>query len=468
MRKQYDVDDRPVDPSQPIKGNYDVLLAVQPSMLGPQELDHLVDAVRNGIPTAILEDPMPYFYPPSIAGTSEPKQQPGMMGMFGGGRPLPKGDISQLWKTLGVDFSPFEVTWQDYAPEQTVRSMADPQWIFVDEGNGAKEPFNPDSAISSGLNQLLLIYPGSISKSDTSKFSFEQLAVTGSDRAGIVPVQALQRRRSNVNVFARQKSSKSAILAAHIQGKYVQDDLNLTSTSQGDELSTETGDGDEGSEAGEEAGADDTATKADGNQINAVVVTDIDWIIPDFFYIRQSGDQEILPATQNVTFVLNIIDALAGDDRFIDIRKRTRKHRTLAKIDEATKKYRDRALEEETAFVDAMGEKRKEAQAQFDEKLKAVAELTDLSEMEREQRQQMIQVREQDKLDAELKAISTEQNRKLKRIRYEMELDIRSVQNRYKLYAILVPPIPPLLVALYVFFRRREAEREGIAKSRLR
>ena len=106
LRKQYDIDDRGVDPSQPIKEKYDVLLAVQPSQLGPQEMDHLVDAVRSGMPTAILEDPHPHFFPASVPGTAEPKRSPGMGGMFGGGQPQPKGDISQLWKTLGHQVQP--------------------------------------------------------------------------------------------------------------------------------------------------------------------------------------------------------------------------------------------------------------------------------------------------------------------------------------------------------------------------
>ena len=72
LRKQYEVVS--VDASQPIRGNYDVLLAVQPSMLSPDAFDHFVDAVRSGIPTAVLEDPFPYFYPASMPGTGEPKQ----------------------------------------------------------------------------------------------------------------------------------------------------------------------------------------------------------------------------------------------------------------------------------------------------------------------------------------------------------------------------------------------------------
>ena len=38
-----------------------MLLAVQPSSLGPQEMDNFVAAVAGGQPTAIFEDPAPVF-----------------------------------------------------------------------------------------------------------------------------------------------------------------------------------------------------------------------------------------------------------------------------------------------------------------------------------------------------------------------------------------------------------------------
>ena len=49
-----------------------------------------------------------------------------MMGMFGGGGPPePKGDISQLWKLLGVEMYGDEIIWQDFNPEtKTGRHLA--------------------------------------------------------------------------------------------------------------------------------------------------------------------------------------------------------------------------------------------------------------------------------------------------------------------------------------------------------
>ncbi len=118
LKKQYDVVE--VDPSKPIKDRYDVLLAVQPSSLSPEAMENFVEAVKSGQPTAIFEDPFPW--PPGRRsgrhGAAEAAGGGGMMGMFGGGGPPePKGDISQLWKLLGVEMYGDEIVWQDFNPE---------------------------------------------------------------------------------------------------------------------------------------------------------------------------------------------------------------------------------------------------------------------------------------------------------------------------------------------------------------
>ena len=466
LRKQYDIGDEPVDPTKPIKDKYDVLIAIQPSMLGPQEMDHFVDAVRKGIPTLILEDPMPYFFPPEVAGTAEPKQSPGMMGMFGGGRPQPKGDINQLWRTLGIDFQPTEVIWQDYQPENTLRGQIDSQWIFVDQGNGAIDPLNSENIITSGMNQVLLVYPGSLSPEEDSKLNFEGLVVTGGEGSGVVDTQAIRRRGMNHRTFRHLADSYTHILAAHIHGVRQDEEQLLDSlTSVTNSLQTQEPNA-EGPAAGN-ATAEEEGTK-EGTPIQAVVVADIDWIIPDFFAIRQSGNRELLTATQNVTFILNIIDTLAGDDRFISIRKRAPVHRTLAKIDEATRANRQKALDEEKEFLAEIQAGIAEAQQAFQEKVDSVKKTEGLSQMQIEQQIDIVTQQEQKKLQAELRSIEADRGRKLKLIDSNLKQEISSVQNLYKRFAILIPPIPPLLVALYVFFRRREAEREGIAKIRMR
>ena len=471
LRKQYEIDDSPVDPSQPIKiEKYDVLLAVQPSMLGPQEMDHFVDAVRAGLPTAILEDPVPVAYgQQGVVGTGEPKVSPGM-GMFGGGgQPLPKGDIQQLWKTLGIQMEPVDLVWQDYKPDQTVRAQTSNEWIFIDSDNGAQDPLNSDNRITSGLNQLLFLFAGSVTQEEDSKLEFEELAVTGSSNSGTVNTISLRQAR-NPQSLSYIPTSKSYIIGARIRGDYVEEDLLFnqelasTATEENSDTSPTENDGD----SEEPETADDESGPSKSNKINAVVIADIDWIIPDFFQIRELGDGQVIPATQNVTFILNIIDDLADDDRFIAIRKRVRKHRTLSKIDEATQKYRDIAVKADKKSDEEQKAELAEAQNNFQQQVDAVDKIQGISNLERDQRKAAVQQRAQERLQADMQSVETRRRRELKQINYDLEQEIRGVQDRYKMFAILIPPIPPLLVALYVFFRRREAEQEGILKERLR
>jgi ABC-2 type transport system permease protein len=435
-------------------------------MLSPDAFDHFVDAVRSGIPTAVLEDPFPYFYPASMPGTGEPKQSMmgGMGGMFGGGQTEPKGDIDQLWRLLGIRVNPMEVIFQEYGPEASVRSMQDDQWVFIDQGNGNKKAFNEDLDISSGLNQLLLLYPGSISRVDDSKLKFEQIIATGVGNSGTAPARLLQRfdpQRPNPNkeTVPRMRTKDGYVLAAHITGPPPEDDSALATPAK---------EGADPANAPENAEENIKAKKAQTRDMNVIVVTDIDWIIPSFFFIREGGEEAFLPATQNVTFILNIVDQLAGVDRFMDIRKRTRIHRTLAKIDEATSASRDEASKKQDKFIEDLAKKEEAARKKMAEAIDQVESRTDISDMEKNVLLEQVRMREQSRLDADLRAFASERRQEIKKNDYDLQQDIRSVQDRYKLYAILIPPIPPLLLALAVFFRRREMERQGVSRDRLK
>lgn len=48
------------------------------------------------------------------------------------------------------------------------------------------------------------------------------------------------------------------------------------------------------------------------------------------------------------------------------------------------------------------------------------------------------------------------------------EAKIQRLRGEFMLCAVLLPPIPPLLLAGFVFMARRSREREGVSKSRLR
>ncbi|MEX0613954.1 MAG: Gldg family protein, partial [Pirellulales bacterium] len=485
LRKQYDVEE--VDPSKPIKERYDVLLAVQPSSLTPDEMENFVAAVKAGQPTAVFEDPYPWpqLYP-DVVGTAQPKRPPGgMMGMFGGGGPAePKGDISQLWKLLGIEMYGDEVIWQNFNPEPKLGEIYR-EWIFIDEGletHGTPHPFDPDDPISAGMRQVLFFWPGSFRPADNSKLAFSKLAVTGR-HSGTISYQEVDMslRGGSVLNVRRNTTREPYIVAARVKGKITSDaDLYLKDIGSdvekkaaGEPASADGKDGKDGKNDGKSPAAEDALVgkEPETTDLDVVLVADIDWIAPIIFWLRERGqdpDSLIDFKFQNVAFVLNILDSLAGDDRFVDLRKRTRAHRILTKIEEATEDYRQASLEEQTKFRNEGQQQIEAAQQEFRTK---IAELENRKDLDPRVLAQMLE-RERIRLerirDVKISALEKARNRQVKQSERELAAQIRGVQDRYKFLAVALPPILPILLAFFVFFHRRKAEQEGVDTRRLR
>jgi hypothetical protein len=72
------------------------------------------------------------------------------------------------------------------------------------------------------------------------------------------------------------------------------------------------------------------------------------------------------------------------------------------------------------------------------------------------------------RIETKVEQLQQDLKKKMNQIETEQNVLIRAVQSRYKMSAVLLPPIPWLAVAVGVFFIRRRQEREGVSKSRLR
>ena len=88
LKKQYEVVSvnpaelmTPTKPGEAEK-HYDVLLAVQPSAMGPKEMEGFISAIRDGQPTVIFEDPF-LFTMGNLPGTYQPRRQQQQNPMMG-------------------------------------------------------------------------------------------------------------------------------------------------------------------------------------------------------------------------------------------------------------------------------------------------------------------------------------------------------------------------------------------------
>ncbi len=464
LEKQYEV--VRIDPQQPIDTKeIDVLLAVQPSSLGPPEMDNFIAAIKTGLPTAIFEDPAPLLTP-GVPATSAPRQSSSRMSMMMMGRQQspPKGDINKLWSLLGVDFLPDTIVWQKYNPYPKFSQFPD-EFVFIDEGAGVDEPFNPAEPISSGLQQVLFPFPGSVRKLSTEKvLKITPLAKTADKATGTIPMQMIRQG-------IRTPTNETYVLAVRIRGQI---ETPAPQEKPEDGQPEDDKPEDDKPEDGQPEDGKAKEAKMVKSTIDVVLTADVDMLSPAFFEIREKGDMPEIGIHfefDNVTFVLNVLDELAGDSDFLEIRKRRRKHRTLTQIQDRT----EAAREASTKTVE-------EAREQFKQNRQDVEkELTDrIQELQKEMNDKHLDMQEiirrvgivqrhgQKRMDAKIEQLEQKKDKKIQRIDTQLSNEIEEVQNSYRMWAVLLPPIPPLALACVVFFVRRSREREGISQTRLR
>jgi ABC-2 type transport system permease protein len=474
LEKQYEVVQ--VDASAPITESYDVLLAVQPSSLGPEQMGHFVAAVRAGQPVAIFEDPLPVLMT-GVPGTSQPRRGPGgPMAMFQPQGGQPKGDIGQLWQVLGarlaagagrpvmgqVGAEPY-VVWQDYNPHPKLELPG--EFVFIDADLGSGEAaasdesgpsFNPRQPITAGLQEVLFPFPGALAKDDTADVEWKPLVRTGTRSGTIEVAQVMGNRGDMRQLRVFEKPGKQAmVLAVMIERKPPKAEDSAANPESGKE-----------------------ASKKESKPIRAVVVADIDLLDGRIFGLRNRPDEVFGLDFDNVTFALNILDSLAGDDRFLDIRKRKPRHRTLERIEDTVAIAREQADAERQKFIDQFELAEREANAdmqkevgEFEKKIKDLESQGDADPQAAMQAVQQLASRQrlaQRRLDTKIEQMKRKRDAEVEAVERQLGAKVRQEQDRQKWLAVLLPPIPPLVVAFFVYFRRRALEREGVAKSRLR
>jgi len=486
LEKQYKVEE--VDANSPIEpGKYDVLLVVQPSSLGPLQLTNVVDAVTKGQPAAIFEDPFPYVMSQCV-GTADPKPPMGG-GMFGGGQPQPKGDIRALWKALGIQVTgdgasdipgdiPATIVWQEFNPypKFQIRGIG-PELVFVrNDAPGAISAFNPKEPVCAKFEELLLPYPTGISQALGSKLSFTELIATSSTMAGTIKVSDWQ------------GSANDPYLLEEKRGRPAKGKFTLAAWIRADEPSGGSGKTAQENAAPDKAGADKDAKKDGGKSdpakprgINVIYVGDIDLLHSEFVQLRNQPNSEINFRFDNVPFVLNVIDAVAGDDRFLEIRTRKPRHSTLKTVEARAAKAREaegQAIAAASANYDQLKAKaeaqQKEAENKFAEIQKNFQENSAKGDFDRGAAIGQVQVwatkveAAKRQTQVELERIRNNRDKDLAQVERNRDQDIQKIQNEFKLWATVIPPIPPLLVGLVVWIRRRLREREGVSRSRMK
>ena len=508
LERQYRIED--VDATSPIQVfaddgslRYDALLVVQPSSLSPPQLQNLVEAIKQGQPAVIFEDPLPYIFEQTV-GTNEDKPSPG--GMFGGGPPQPKGEaFKMLWEALGI--APIgESTLPGTLPGKVVCQAGNPYrrfadmpkfgpFIFVRQENPGS--FNSTQPAVAGFEELLFPFSGGIvQESDRTDLKFTELVNTAKDGTSTIDAEEMRLFvRGGGEELIREKLKRTPERAYTIAAW-----IREEAADSGDAKSKDAKDEKEPKESESKEGKQEEKAKASGGKdgktppspaqakyapkkkpMSVIYVADIDCLHNQWFMYRNSPGPDQF-RWDNGPFVLNLIDAVAGQDGFLAIRQRKPRYSTLQRIEMEARE----AGEREDVEAEKFQKKYNDALAKQDENVKKLEKkLTDLR-ADREKRRnagEVIDLNEEQAKETSLalqlvkaqadaakarEELQRDLAKNLETIRRERDQTVRSVQNEYKLWSVAIPPIPPLLVGFIVFVRRRLREREGIAKTRLK
>ncbi len=423
LSKQYEIVQ--ILPSQPITERVDALLVAQPSTLLQYEMDNVKAALLEGVPSLVMVDPL----------TSMDMRLSPAAPMAEGVNPYRSnaptvrknvGDVQKMMSDIGVAWAPARIVWDSYNPHPDM-SQLPREVVFVGNGSGSSEPFNGRHPATSGLQELILLYSGSLEPSASGRFQVEPLLRTGplsgtvsyfqlvrpSPEGGVVNTELLHEPNPN---------KEEQVLAVQVQSQ-------------------------------------------PGTQgLNAIVIADVDFISDQFFEIRAQGASNAV--FDNITFFLNSLDVLTGDGSFIDLRKRRLRHRTLERVEAQTRTFIEQRTQEEQEAEAEAQKALAEAEERRKKRIDDIQARGDLDEQAKQIMARNIDEVEKRKFDVLAANIRQAQQAKIQAIRENMESQVQRIQGTIRAIAVAAPPLPVFALGIFIFIRRRRREREGAAAVR--
>lgn len=427
LQQQYQLEN--VDPAGDYPAGLAALIVPQPSSLPQDQMDRLRDWMLAGNPTLLLEDPVPL----GAWGNAADDQKGGMQArMMGGGGPE-KGNFQALTSAIGLQFHVGQVVW-DLSYRRFPNGAMNPllQWCLFLQ----KESIATTSSITNGLQSVVALVGGHIEPLQRDGLKVEPLLTSRSPVAtgeahGTVPKSDLFQMDffgmgPQLNPYARRiRKNDDLVVAARVTGK----------------------------PAGKE------------QAIDVIYVADLDLIGNDFFQIRRQASDPNL-RFDNVPFVMNCIDSLAGDESLIELRKRRPVLRKLVAVEEAQRKYEDDWAAEKEAAEASAKEALDAAQARLDSAVQKIRDDNQLDEQSKENKIVEVQRLEQRKLENERAKIDDQKKQRLEEATHDRDAAKRGIHNGYRAVALLLSVLPGLALGVLTLVRRHARAAANVPQSR--
>ena len=296
--------------------------------------------------------------------------------------------------------------------------------MFISDRENGAQPFSQgDQPITDGLSQVVTMYGGELKPASGYADKFEKLLFT-SRTAGFNEYEDFVQRHPLFGVQGPMppRTQSPVTGSEHIVAALVK---------------------------AEGGGEGEDAPKAR----NVAVIADLDLFGDLFFNMHARGgdiDGDGLDDVRfdNIPFLLNLVDTLAGDDRFIELRKRRTQFRRLTRVDEFTETARgNRQSEMEAANKKAEAEL-EAAKTALEGAVEQVRARDDLDDTTKAVMLKSAEEAENRRLQAKTEKIEREKAKAVSKTETEHRRSIDEIQNQIRLWSVLLPPIPALFLGV--------------------
>ena len=435
LKKQYDVVQ--AQPNADIDPNIDVLIAALPSTLTQPEMDHLMDYIKSGRPCLLLIDPAPLANL-SLAPKFEEKK-PRRMPMQNRPPGQKKGDIDAFLAEIGLSWTKTRVIWDKYKSPKL--KHLPPEFVMVSRDAGGARPFNKEEIIVNHLQRLLFLYPGAIRPLPGSALTVTPLLTTGAESGHLRWEEVIQRNFMGFGLAPdprHERTDQEYILAARVSGVFPAA-------------------ADEPEEKKDAKGKKDEKEKPEADRANVIAIADLDFVSELFFGLRTRNIQEL--NFDNITFVLNCVDMLAGDASLVALRSRRPRYGALTKIEAIRREFRKKLEEQETNAEDEAKKQLEQAQKSLDERVEALKKRKGLDAKTRRIMLYNLETDESRRLEEKKKQIEAEKKERIQQAVTAMGSNIRGEEDQVRFWAVVLPPLPAIVVGILVYIRQRRRER---------
>lgn len=421
LRKNFNV--RRVDEkADVIDVDIDLLMVIHPKSLSESTVYAIDQFILKGGRAIIMADP-------SCLADNQGNNQNPYMAMMNR-----SSDLPQLFKAWGIEFNPGILAADVNLATQLnmgQQGMAQhPLWLSL-----RHEAIDRKSMITAKLNSMLLVNAGSLKKAQSSTFEFTPLLQTTETGAETDTMKVLAMPDDIRRELPATGSRRT--LAALVRGDFASAFAEPPAETP---VENEAEDAKKAREARHEEKKKLHVAKA-VKPASVLVIADADFLQNDYSVraINFFGSVLLQPLNDNLAFISNSADLLAGSEDLIAVRSRNRSTRTFTRVEEIEREAQKKWQEEEITLT---------------KKLEEIQNRINQLQSQKKDGERLILSAEQREEVARARKEQSETMRRRREIRKLLRQDIESLGVRITFVNLLLMPILIALLGTYLYFRQ--------------